>query len=517
LRSARRNIGILLSLATGLALFSGCQDEPIPLSTDSAGAYELYLQGMDEMRRFQHELAAQTLEKAVAEDPEFALAHLELSTALEMTGHEEEAKRSLQRAYELRENGTERERLQIEHTHARRLGKLEESIARYEELLAAYPDDPYTLEIRAGRAYRSGQHEVAADLYGRILQLDPSRVDMHNMLGYVALSTGDYEEAIGHFRRYVYYAQGQANPHDSLAEAYFYLAQYDDSIREYEAALEIDPTFLHPAAMLARVYAHTGQLRRARKLLENHTPMFERYGEQKWLQKIQIEIDYLAQDWQAMADRLEGSLVSLDELEAKGYTDPDSDMPYASRIEKLADGLGVQIEYACALLRAGDVERGRKAAQDAKRWMDGAEAFMAADPLHAELPDWLRLARGSLESSLARAEHRPADAVTALAAAIDMSKQSPHELVNLRLELARAALDAGDYDRAQAAARRVLDDIPRQPRAQLTAALAAAGLGRADEALQYLGLYADTMINAESDHPEVREARALMQQFSVAN
>lgn len=509
------------SLALGFFALSclgvACESEPIPVTTVSTEAYDSYQAGLDALRRFELQPAREKLEESVELDPDFAIAYAHLSTVYYSLGESDRATVALDRAYELKDSVSEIERLQIEHRYSREKGDVDTAKRVYDELLERHPDHSYTLALRAWRTRLEGDYEGAKELYAQILEQDPTRVDMHNMLGYMSLEEENYDEAVDHFRRYVFYAPEQANPHDSLAEAYLYMGQYDDSIREYEAALEIDPTFYHSAGQLVRVYAITGQLRRAGQLLEEYEPLLASVGREDWYESLALEIDYLSADWTAMAARAERRLKTWDELQAAGYLDPDSDVNLSTRLKALGEALQTHAFYSVALLRAGELAKGEEAARQTTRWIDSLQEMVKDDPNHAETPDWMRLLSATLDCEIARARGNPGEGIHILANALELSNQSAHELLHYRVELAKTAFDAGYYALAKKTADRVLTEVHNAPRAHLVAAKACAKLGLVQEALAHLGEFADTMINADSDHPAVVEARALTSQFSVAN
>jgi tetratricopeptide (TPR) repeat protein len=71
----------------------------------------------------------------------------------------------------------------------------------------------------------------------------------------VYLDLGNYEKAIEHFNKYVSLNPGDANPLDSLAEAYFRMGRLDEAITKYKEALEIKPDFLTTLCNMPYVFA----------------------------------------------------------------------------------------------------------------------------------------------------------------------------------------------------------------------------------------------------------------------
>ncbi|MDH4271343.1 MAG: protein kinase, partial [Candidatus Aminicenantes bacterium] len=89
------------------------------VTTSSMEAYNYFLKGRDEYERFFFDQARQSLEKAVALDPDFALAYLYLAKANSLMGVSEERVRALEKAKALSGKLTEKERLYIEAAYAR--------------------------------------------------------------------------------------------------------------------------------------------------------------------------------------------------------------------------------------------------------------------------------------------------------------------------------------------------------------------------------------------------------------
>ncbi|MFK7967234.1 MAG: hypothetical protein AB8C46_25020 [Burkholderiaceae bacterium] len=85
----------------------------LPLTTDSEKAAQLYCDGVDQLLAFQA-VALETLDKAIAEDEQFALAHIARARALQVRAQVADAKQAAASARALTANITERERQHIE-------------------------------------------------------------------------------------------------------------------------------------------------------------------------------------------------------------------------------------------------------------------------------------------------------------------------------------------------------------------------------------------------------------------
>ncbi|MBM3297718.1 MAG: tetratricopeptide repeat protein, partial [Candidatus Aminicenantes bacterium] len=107
-----------------------------------------------------------------------------------------------------------------------------------------------------GAFYRArGDHKMAIEEQNTVLELDPDYGGAHNELGYNYLELRKFEKAIEHLQKYASLNPGDANPLDSLAEAYFLMGRLDESVAKYREALAVKPSFLTSNFCIAYIYA----------------------------------------------------------------------------------------------------------------------------------------------------------------------------------------------------------------------------------------------------------------------
>jgi len=113
----------------------------------SEGA-RLYAEGLTKLRAYDLLGARDTLERAVAAEPTFALAHLALARTLSELGYDSLATRETRAAMEHSAGLARPSVLTIEGTHQRLTGQWEEAIDTYRTLWRVYPDETdYALEL----------------------------------------------------------------------------------------------------------------------------------------------------------------------------------------------------------------------------------------------------------------------------------------------------------------------------------------------------------------------------------
>ena len=141
-------------------------------TTPSLDALQAYSAAVKEFARARR-LAL--LQRAVALDPEFAVAHAQLGFNLGGRGEAALGRQSLIKAYQLRHRASDVERFSIETFYDRDVtGNLEREQRTLETWAQSYPRDPSPHTLLAGLALTStGQHELAIAETEKAIALDP--------------------------------------------------------------------------------------------------------------------------------------------------------------------------------------------------------------------------------------------------------------------------------------------------------------------------------------------------------
>ena len=129
-------------------------------TTSSLDALQVYSAAVKE---FAPARRGALLQRAVALDPEFAVAHAQLGFSLGSRGEAALGRESLIKAYQLRHRASDVERFSIETFYDRDVtGNLERERQTLEAWAQSYPRDPSPHTLLAGLALTStGQHELA--------------------------------------------------------------------------------------------------------------------------------------------------------------------------------------------------------------------------------------------------------------------------------------------------------------------------------------------------------------------
>jgi serine/threonine protein kinase/Tfp pilus assembly protein PilF len=270
-------------LSKGIALGIGIDQKRIEesrihiadVTTDSIEAYNLYVQGVDQLFKIYLDEAQESLEKAVAIDPTFASAYRMLALVHHQALNPKARDEALKKAIAFSEKATEKERLFIQATYA---AMVEVDAKKGMDILAHLIEE-YPKEKRAyfwmgvyHYLYLGGNADRAIESFKKALELDPDYGDTMNMIAYAYAQKEEYDEALAYFEKYALSNPEEPNPLDSMAELYFMMGRLDESITKYKETLKVKPDF-GSDWMIAYIYALKEKYTEALKWQERYFAM----------------------------------------------------------------------------------------------------------------------------------------------------------------------------------------------------------------------------------------------------
>jgi serine/threonine protein kinase/tetratricopeptide (TPR) repeat protein len=224
------------------------------LTTSSMEAYEYYLRGRGEYEKYYHVEARQLLERAIALDPEFAMAHLLLARTAVVLFDSDLARDAMEKAFRYSAKASEKERLTITAGYAEIVERNpDKQIRLLREIVRKYSDEKYAL-FDLGRLHqRRREYTEAVAVLERAVALDPDFGFAVNQLAYSYAMMGDFNEALRLFARYAELNPGDANPLDSIGETYIRMGRLASAEEMFRKALELKPDFFFEYASLLYV------------------------------------------------------------------------------------------------------------------------------------------------------------------------------------------------------------------------------------------------------------------------
>ena len=428
------------------------------------------------------------LHRAIAVDPEFAMAQAHLGFYYWNMGQTDLSRDPILRAWELRDRVSDLERFFIIFLYEGRLtGNLQKELETIEAWVQTYPRDWQAWGVLGGWGTRgTGQYERGIQAGHQTIRLNPDMVFPYEGLASHNISLGRFADATAALQL----AADRKLEIPLFVVQRYYLAflQHDDAgmKREIERARgnrEAEDWMSHHQAM---VLAHSGQMRSARSMRRRAIELALQAGDNE-----------KAAIYEAAAAVCEGHAGNLAEADARARA-------------ALALGKGRDVTYATAFALAlcGDGATSQRLAEDL------ATRFPEDTPVQFEyLP--------TLRALFARSRKAPLEAIERLQTALPYDLAMPGTAFFARFGglypvyvRGQAYLDAGQGREAAAEFRRVLehpgivlaDPIGAIAHLQLGRALTSSGeaAGSKKAYQDFLALWKD----ADSDIPILTQAQA---------
>jgi tetratricopeptide (TPR) repeat protein len=479
-------VAAVVLIATGLFLR---QRDPALAYTENPEAWKVFEAGESMLQSYRYTEADSLLRRALALDPDLAMAHVALAELAYRRGMPEESSRHYAIADSLAPLVTAPDaRLvlmaRLSMSESSRFHAQRDSLLNAAEAVA--PDHIIVLLNQAMQATDDEDLERAEKLYEHILEINPNYAGAYNFLGYLYLGQGKYEAAETAMRRYAFVAPDLANPHDSLGDVLMTVGRFEEAEVEFRTALAKDPLFFYSQINIAWIYLMRGQVDKGLELIDQ---VREEMAGTVFAERTLVDlIDRL------FAQRMTGDLVRYADEYLAEY--PDGKRRALVRLRKL---LGTdQTAAAMAELDSAMTEY-----RDSKWWGTDARATtrvetnemryraIAAENLGAH-QEAAELFRGVL----ARLKDAP-----------------PHYKLFDRIHLAYNLIPLQAYDEARVQVAEALRVNPRISEGVLVAASIEAAAGEVTEARRLLDTVDRVLERADADYPVLLEAQRLREQL----
>jgi tetratricopeptide (TPR) repeat protein len=219
----------------------GASAGKIPITTSSEEARDAFLRGRQMLENLRATDAHQFYLEAVEKDPRFASAYLGVANTSTSASDFFSA---LARATEFAPKVSEGERLVINATVAAVNGEPERQRTLLETLLVKYQEDERAHNLLGLYYFGRQEWTRSATHLRRATEINPQFAPAYNMLGYSLRFMEDYTGAEEAFKKYIELIPDEPNPYDSYAELLMRIGRFDESITQYERALEVNASFI---------------------------------------------------------------------------------------------------------------------------------------------------------------------------------------------------------------------------------------------------------------------------------
>ncbi len=236
------------------------------ITTGSPEAYKYYSEGRKYHNLGDNRKAIEFYEKAVAADPEFAMAYRSLSATYSNLGYFSEDRKYLRKALEFADRVSVREKYLIQGEFYWVFSeKWNESIEAFKKLLELYPDDIDGNNL-LGLVYASlEEFDKAIERFEVNFQNKVEFFSSYTNLAFIYRAKGLYDKAKEVLESYLNNFSDSAQVRQALAANYLYQGKYDFALVEAEKAFSLDPTDRDNFLLRGAIYSCTGELNKAEK------------------------------------------------------------------------------------------------------------------------------------------------------------------------------------------------------------------------------------------------------------
>jgi len=395
----------------------------VPITTSSKEALALFQQARDKWDDVEIEAAASLLDQAIQKDPSFAMAYAYRALS---GGGVALSRQNLDKALGLAEKVSPGEKHWILATEAFVDGNAAKATQEIDELLKLYPQDK-RVHAFAGFYYGNIQSDLktAMEHYTKATTIDKTYAASYNQIGYLHSRLGQYGEAEQALKQYIALRPTSPNPYDSYAELLMKTSRYDESIAEYQKALEKDPGFVSAYTGIGSDYVFKGDYAKAR---ESYQRAFE--------QSPSVDGKTGALFWRTVSYVHEGK---VDEA-LKSLEDART---FAEKENRIPNVINTHLQAAFILGETGQLAWSVK-------HLEKASESLEKSSLPASVSDGLKLniLRGRARVLAAVHEFEAARALAEKCRTLAQTRNNPNDERNLQTLLAQIALEEGKYDEA---------------------------------------------------------------------
>jgi len=218
-------------------------DRPVAdVTSHSAEAYRLYLEGVDDWYKFYMSDAINKFEQALAHDSTLAMAYYYLAIIKDSQW--------IKKAVMYAEKASQKEQLYIKSRAFLIEGKVEEAIDVLKKTVARFPDEKLAYFVLGTLCYSIWDLESSIAAEKKALEIDPLYTAALNQLAYSYFMFGDTIRAIEALNKYIALEPDEANPYDSRGDLLFRSGKTEEAMASYKMALEKKPDFRNSTSQL---------------------------------------------------------------------------------------------------------------------------------------------------------------------------------------------------------------------------------------------------------------------------
>jgi serine/threonine protein kinase/tetratricopeptide (TPR) repeat protein len=292
-------------------------------------ALKFYYQGLNFFHQGDNSRAMSEWQQAVDRDPTFALAYARLVEVHHEQGQRDQVEPLAQKALSSPDALPVRDRFYLQAILARTVNDHDKAIQSYQQLLAAYPDDPRGYFELAAVYETMGQWDHALENFQKAWELDPKSVYTLTKLGQIELRRGNPQTAL----KYLMEAQTlnaqlqndreRVDLLSALGTVYEQLAFYDSALEHYQKAFEISravndqPKMASTLNEIGSIYHKKGRYEEARRSFEQALSTNRQIGDEGGIGRLLNNLGVLAEEFAHYDEALDYYTQALNSARAR--------------------------------------------------------------------------------------------------------------------------------------------------------------------------------------------------------
>jgi eukaryotic-like serine/threonine-protein kinase len=220
--------------------------------------------------------AVPNYQHAIEIDPNFAMAYARLGTIYNNLGQAQLSEQNRQKAFELRDRASEREKLYIMSHYYADSGQLDKGITAYELYIQTYPRDSIPYNNLAVIYNELGQFDNALEKAKHAVELDPDMMNGYGQVASAYAGLNRIEEARATLNTAVQHKGSTAGSHAYLAALDWCEGRDADIEKELQIASATPDGQLEVLKFRTGLAAARGQLRQARDFTRQAEDVLDR-------------------------------------------------------------------------------------------------------------------------------------------------------------------------------------------------------------------------------------------------